>query len=540
MLVMLPSGTNMCLGERCGYHFWGVNSFDGVWHLEIAAAAFKTLPFIVPTYAGATLSGYNILMDFILFLLSKIGIPPIVTLFKIIPLCWFIAYTLLMVMLARRIKDTVLFVATVLFFGYFAGHFGYILQLYHDGSIFAGTQSFALQSATSLLNTQFALSLVVLMGILIIMLEKSYTVGAAVLMGMLVALNFGLKFYGGTVSLFLATIYLIESFLSKKNIVLTLKQCLIMGLLVAGSIMLFYNPFEATKTGSVFTFSPFATVHSVIEADNMVYLPNLVNARYFLYAHRGMGTRLLFIELFSVVLYVFLNFGTRIFGFIYSFVLGLQRKMQRIDMYLLLSSIFATTLTVLFIQKGDWWNTVQFSYYGIFLANFLVARLVYDLFSSRKIIGVAGAVIILGATIPSNALVVATFTDPNTAYIPRSEMRALNHLKSLPNGVVFSSFDQKKDMTYPFLSYEQTGYVSVFTGKQVYLGHTGPLTIIGVDYKPRLERIKKHDCTVFNEVDYIYFVKAYSPEVIEKCKLIEEKKFRVSYEDETAVVYRKL
>ena len=540
MLVMLPSGTNMCLGERCGYHFWGVNSFDGVWHLEIAAAAFKTLPFIVPTYAGATLSGYNILMDFILFPLNNLGIPPIVTLFKIIPLLWFTVYSMLLISLARRIKDSVLFVAIVLFFGYFAGHFGYILQLYHDGSIFAGTQSFALQSATALLNTQFALSLLGLMGILLLMQNKSYSIKTAFFIGILVALNFGLKFYGGTVSLFLAGIYLIESFLSKKSIILTLKQGFIIGLLVVVSILVFYNPFEASKTGSVFTLSPFSTVHSVIEADNMVYMPNMVNARYFLYAQGGFGMRLILIELFSVAVYMSLNFGTRIFGLIYPVICGFQKKVKRIDIYLLLGSIFATSLTIMLIQKGDWWNTVQFSYYGIFLANFLAARLVYDLFSSRKIIGVAVAVIILIATIPSNALVVATFTDPNTAYIPGAEMRALNHLKALPNGVVFSSFDQKKDVIYPFLSYEQTGYVAVFTGKQVYLGHTGPLTIIGVDYKPRLERIKKHDCTVFSEVDYIYFVKLYSSEVIEKCKLIEEKKFRVSYEDETAVVYRKL
>ncbi len=539
MLVMFPSGTNMCLGDRCGYHFWGVNSFDGLWHLEIAAVAFRQYPFIVPTYAGGVLSGYNILMDFILFILGKIGISPMVMLFKIIPLLWFLSFTILLINVARKIKDSLLFVSLVLFFCYFAGHFGYFLQLFHHASIVEGTQSFALQSSTALLNTQFALSLLVVLGILHIVLEKSFSLKKTVLLGLLVALNFGLKFYGGSVSLFLAFLYIVETFFQKKDILLTLKQGLIIGAFVSISIIIFYNPFEASKSGSVFSFAPFATVHSVIEADNMVYLPNLVNARYFLYAQESWSPRLLVIELFSVVLYVVLNFGSRVLGLLYAVWLGIQRKIQRIDVYILLSSIFATKLTIIFIQKGDWWNTVQFSYYGIFLANFLAAKVVYDLIRTKKLVPVLIGLIVLIVTLPSNALVVKTFTDPDTAYIPRAEMRALDHLRNLPEGVVFSSFDQKQDFDYPFLGYEQTGYVSVFTGKQLYLGHTGPLTIIGVDFKRRLERIKKKDCTVFDEVDYLYFVKHYSDEVILTCQLIEKELFQVSYEDETAVVYEK-
>ncbi len=303
---------------------------------------------------------------------------------------------------------------------------------------------------------------------------------------------------------------------------------------------MFYNPFEASKTGSIFTFSPFATVHSVIEADNMVYMKNIVNARYFLYAQEKWGVRLILIELMSVALYMGINYGTRVLGVVYSVWLVARRKIQRIDMYILIGSIVAATLTVMLIQKGDWWNTVQFSYYGIFLANFLVARTLYDLCQSKKRIGIIVASIILIATLPSNALVIKTFTDADTAYIPRDEMRALAHLKELPDGVVFSAFDHKKDVEYPFLSYEQTGYPAVFTGKQVYFGHTGPLTIIGVDYKARLERIKNKDCTVFDEVDYLYYVKHYSDDVIAQCALVTEGKFKVSYEDETAIVYRKL
>lgn len=169
---MMPSGTNFCIEDRCGIHFWGVHSHDAMWHLEIASVAFKTFPFQVPTFAGETLSGYNILMAYFLYLLSLIGIPPIFTLFKIIPPVWFILYTLIGIQFARAIKDKILFVFIFLGAIYFADHFGYILYLYHHGSLFIGDQSFSLQSLTSLLNTQFALSLPLLMLQFLILKEK--------------------------------------------------------------------------------------------------------------------------------------------------------------------------------------------------------------------------------------------------------------------------------------------------------------------------------------------------------------------------------
>ena len=135
MLVIFPSGSYFCINNKCGYYFWGVHGRDAIWHLAIAETSFKRFPFIAPTYAGANLYGYNWLMDFLIFIFSKFGIPSIFTYFKLIPLTWFLVFTSLLIILARKIKDHPLFVGIFLFLSYFAGSFSYLLTLYHNKTI---------------------------------------------------------------------------------------------------------------------------------------------------------------------------------------------------------------------------------------------------------------------------------------------------------------------------------------------------------------------------------------------------------------------
>ena len=519
---MMPSGTTMCLGDRCGVHFWGIHNHDSMWHLEIATVSFLSWPFIVPTYAGELLSGYNILMDYVIYIISYIGIPPIITLFKIIPVVWFVFYTSIAIHLALKIKKSALFVVLTLFLLYFADHFGYLIQLYHEGTIFKGSQSFSLQSLTSLLNTQFALSLPFIMAQLVMLIERKFTTKNAFIMGILTFIIIGLKFYGGVVSLIIAGFYIVESLYHDKKIIRSFKYSLIILGIACLSILFFYNPLAANDSGSVLTFSPFATVHSVIEAPDMLYMRDLVNARYFLYEH-GWSPKLFYIELLSTFLYFCINFGTRIFGIAYLIGKILMRKASRFEVYILLTAFFAFVLNVMLIQKGDWWNTVQFGYYAIFLSNFLLSILLFDLITHvKKFVVVIAACIIL-LTIPSTIVTIKGFMSTSSTYISTAELKAMSELKKLPNGVVFNSFEAPNG--YPFLDYRTSGYVSAFTGKQMYLAHLGPLNIIGVDASTRLSRVNTNDCTVFNEVDYIYYVKGHNDLILKTCKITIKQTF---------------
>lgn len=535
MLVMMPSGTNFCLGENCGIHFWGVHSHDSMWHLEIANVAFRTFPFQVPSYSGGVLSGYNILMDVILYGFSLVGIPSIVTLFKIVPVVWFFFYTLLTISFARKIRDTKQFVLLSLFFVYFAGHLGYFLQIYHDGSIFKGSQSFSLQSMTTLLNTQFALTLPMILAQLAILKSKGRSLIHIILMGVLTFFVFGLKFYGGVISLLILGFYLFDWIIDKKKLRNVIKPAIIFILLTLASIILFYNPFQASQTGSIFIFSPFATVHSMIEAPNMVYLRDMVNARYFLYEH-GWSPRLVYIELLSTFLYVFFNFGVRFFGIIY-LVIKVLVKRTKFEMYLLGLVFASIALSVLLIQKGDWWNTVQFSYYGIFISNFMIVIFLDDMirtFGKKSLVFVISILIL---AFPATLQTVYAFSKSDTLYISRQELQAMKYLQNKPDGVVFNSFLASEG--YPFLDYRTSGYVGAFSEKQVYFGHMGPLNIIGVHFKDRWDAIKNNECEVFSSITYIYYVKRHDDTILKACEANLFQKFEQGFENKEVIIYQK-
>ncbi|PIZ62932.1 hypothetical protein COY16_03240 [Candidatus Roizmanbacteria bacterium CG_4_10_14_0_2_um_filter_39_13] len=535
MLVMMPSGTDFCLADRCGIHFWGVHSHDSMWHLEIANVAFLTFPFQVPTFSGGVLSGYNILMDIVLYGFSLIGIPSIITLFKIVPIVWFFFYTLLTISFARKIRDTKQFILLSLFFVYFAGHLGYFLQLYHDGSIFKGSQSFSLQSMTSLLNTQFALTLPMILAQLALLKSKSRSLISVITMGVLTFFIFGLKFYGGVISSLILFFYLLDWMIEKKTITKLIKPVIMFFLFTSASIILFYNPFQASQTGSIFIFSPFAIVHSMIEAPNMVYLRDMVNARYYLY-EQGWSPRLLYIELLSTFLYVFFNFGVRFIGIIYIFIRALVRR-TRFEMYLLGLVFASIALSVLLIQKGDWWNTVQFGYYGIFISNFMIVIMLDDMirtFGKKSLIIVISIIIL---AFPATLQTVNAFTKSDTLYISRQELQAMKYLKNKPDGVVFNSFLATDG--YSFLDYRTSGYVAAFTDKQVYFGHMGPLNIIGVPFRERWEAIKNNECDVFTNVDYIYYVKGHDDTILNECDTNLIQKFEQGFENNEVIIYQK-
>ena len=64
LIVIFPSGTYLCLKDRCGLHFWGANEFDGVWHLSLANISFKN-GFINPLQSNSSIGNYNFLLDYI-------------------------------------------------------------------------------------------------------------------------------------------------------------------------------------------------------------------------------------------------------------------------------------------------------------------------------------------------------------------------------------------------------------------------------------------------------------------------------------------
>lgn len=507
MLIIFPSGSNYCFNKSCGIFFWGVHGFDGIWHLAISNVSFNSFPFKAPTYFGAQMSGYNYLFDLIIHSLSLLGIPAIITYFKIFPVIWFLIFTSLLIILARKIKDTPLFISLFLFFSYFAGSFSYFFTLARDHNIWGSSSLLSTLVVHTMSNLQFAFSLLILLTVLVIIKDQKPSFKNIFILSILNFINIGIKFYGGAITSFIILFYICIS-LNKKTISNTLKYVFIFGVLSVLSIIFFYDPFSSIKSGAIFSFAPFALIHPITEDPSLFYNQKLTNARYFLLT-KGIGPRLILIECFNLLAFLLFYLGVRFLAFFYIVKQILKRNFDRFNYILLGTSLFAITLSSLLVQKGEWWNVIQFFFYVIFILTIFLSQLTEEMFNSKHIIIKFFAILILVLAIPTTIDVIKQYAVfPGSSYIPTQELSALQFLKNQPNGIVLTA---PYDKTLRFSEglndlyrAEDSAYVSAFTGKQSYLASFHPLGLMGINIDKRLALIKNNDCGILPKINYIY------------------------------------
>ncbi len=92
---------------------------------------------------------------------------------------------------------------------------------------------------------------------------------------------------------------------------------------------------------------------------------------------------------------------------------------------------------------------------------------------------------------------------------------------------------QKSNMLY---TYEDTAYVAAFSAKQEYFANVLQLRLTGVPYEKRFEKMKKMDCSILAEVDYVYEIRKLLNEekILVKCKPKNAKKI---FENKSVNIY---
>ncbi len=552
MLTIWPSGSHYCYRGKCGIFFWGANGHDAVWHLALVSFTFSKWPFLMPVYSGAYLNGYNFLMDLVIYLLTFIKIPTIFSYFKLIPFIWFFVFTGLLIYLGRKIIDSIWFIFWLLFFSYFGSSFGYLFTLYHQKTIWGSASLLSMQSGQNLTNMQFSISLIILLVIMLLVKKENLKIKNVVFLSILVFFNFGIKFYGGLISLFFVSFYyLLYYFFPKKlhtklSLISLIKTYFIIGIFAIAAIFIFYNPFTSLKSGSTFIFSPFATMHSMIEEPINFYLKDMVNARYYLYENASLLTspRLLFIELFSSAIFLFFSNGLRVLGLIYLFWKIIKKRINKFEILISSSMLLSYLFLLFFIQKGIWWNIVQFYYFFLFLLNFFTAEFFYQITKkANKIIIILVLFIAITLTLPGNLDILKSFlVYPAPSYLPDYEVPALNYLKNKPKGIVYASLFNKslpKDhLLNPLYLSEDSSYITAFGFKQLYFADFDVLDITNIDYKGRVERIRNKDCSVLDEVDYIYEIKERRDDLLNVC-LPKQKTYSRIYQSSRINIYEK-
>jgi len=340
-----------------------------------------------------------------------------------------------------------------------------------------------------LINLQFAYTIVALGYTLLVLGRQKPAKYDDITLATLLFVSMGLKFYGGAILLALVVIH---SLLFKNW-----KRIIYAGIAILMAVILFYQP--KGGQGAIISFNPLATVYPIIEEKLLFYSPKLALARY-----SDSILKQSIAGIVALFIFVVFNFGTRLVA------LAGYRRWSRYEWSIVMTVIVAILANVLLVQRGEWWNTVQFLYYGFFLIGVLAAKQMNEWSQKSKWVGVVvGSLVVLSAT-PNTIDTWRVFVQyPPGSYVSDGEKEILAILRQEPKGNVLalplrrSESGTANSPSPLYLRYE-SAYVSAYTGKSSYFNDTVQSRLIGIDYKYREQAILSNDCMVLGEVDYIY------------------------------------
>lgn len=509
-VTMFRSG----LHYEYGIGFWGPNGHDAIWHLSLINQLKQNIPPNNPIFSGTILSNYHWGFDLIVALISKITqLSPSIIYFQIFPIIFAILLGFLSYNFARLVTQNHFLSLIFVFLNYFASSFGWIVTLIKSGQIGGESMFWSMQSASTLLNPPYALSLIVLLlGLTLWFQHKdSKSILWSLITGFIFSLLCLIKVYSAIlIGLSLGIYFLIKYLKTKKISQYNLFVCGFFGIF---SLFILFK-LGVVGGNSLLEFKPFWFTQSMVESIDKFYWPKLASYRY----NQTNILIKLFIELLLLLIFLVGNLGVRIFGFIHVFKKSKNKINSDINIlfysFLLISFIFP----LLFVQKGTAWNTIQFFYYFLFIINFYLAKTVSTIYQKNKIFSL---LIIILASVGTIGTLKDYFGNPPPSALPQKEFQALTFLKNQTPGVVLTfPYDKYIKNNFktpvPLYVYETTAYVSAFSQNQVYLEDEMNLDITGFDWQKRRQSSfdffksnDKHFSRGFllnNNIQYIYLV----------------------------------
>jgi hypothetical protein len=443
--------------------------------------------------------------------ISRLGISPSFLIYRFFPVVFSVALGIGTYKLTQILfKDKWVSYISV-FFAFFASSFGWVLGIIRHESIGGESAFWANQPVSMNINPPYAISLVII--IFSILLINSYIkktgLMKAIAIILLAGTLIGFKVYGGVILLGGMFILTLKKFVvdrDKKLIPVFLFASLI-------SLVIFWTQ-DKTSIG-LLQFNPLWLINTMIDAGDRVGIPNFTMRR-FAYLAENKWIYLVGLEAISFAIFFVGNLGTRILAF-WKF----ERKNLGNDLFIVILSMMAVSFIppLLFTQKGNPWNIVQFFYYFLYFAGIFAA-------SSIKKLPLWIAVIVIVITPISSVAAFRGWLYPTPpAYLSVKEYEGLKFLSTQSEGIVLKKpFDQEDRSKfrdpYPLSVYADNAYVSAYSGKGVFIEDVEQQTILNTDYKERLTQADRFfvekDLTWSNSflkenhIAYIYLPKIYS------------------------------
>jgi hypothetical protein len=513
-LTMVRSG----LIYDFGMGFWGPNGHDGVWHLALTNQVFKSLPPPHPTFSGFKLTNYHYFYDLLLALINRLTAVPIVTLyFQVFPVLLAASLGILSFLVGYYWQKDFWTGFWLAFFNYFGGSFGYLVTLWRDGQLGGESLFWSMQSASTLINPPFALSLVILLaGMLILLKTSRWNLKRIIVTGFLFGVLINIKAYAGLIGLVSLSTFSLFQYLKRRKVYL---KIFVLALFIS---LLIFIPINR-GAGSLFVWKPFWFVHSMVESSDRFYWPRLATARY-VFLEKKSFFRLALAELVGLAIFLIGNLGTRLIGGWGLLGRFKSRKLLAFDWFLLVGAGAGFLIPLLWVQRGTAWNTIQFFYYCLFFINFYAAMTMAKIIAERKFKRFFLILVLILLTLPTTLASLRGYLGwPPPASIPREELEALAFLEEKEPGIVltfpYDAGEKKGYFQTPLTLrvYESTAYVAALSGQQVFLEDEVNLNISDYQWRERREealrffygeggKFEPRGFLVNNRIAYLYLV----------------------------------
>lgn len=498
-LTMVKSG----LHYSYGLGFWGPNGHDGVWHIALANSLSQGR-FEMPVFGHTAIKNYHLGFDLILAFLHKITFLPINNLyFQVMPVFISIVVGLLLISLMKSWGRTNSEMFWTLFFIYFGSNFAFLI---HGGESTFWSQ----QAISTLINPPFALSLVfILVGLILI--ERRKFICAGIIFGLLIQI----KAYASIIilgSIFIVAIY---EFLQDRKY--NYFKLFFVSSLVS---LILFLPFDRNAS-SLLEFKPFWFLETMMSFPDRVgwskFGEAMVNYKLAGNLIKGIPAYVL-----AFLIFWYGNLGTRFIQELYWLKNIKQKKLPNYwESVVLVSILIGLTMSMLFVQKGTAWNTIQFFYYCLFFSSFLAGITFSKIISTFKNKTYKYLLIILLViiTIPTTIITLKDNYLPSRppAKLSNEELAALSFLEKQPDGIVLTNlFDEKSadkavnNPPRPLRLYVSTAYVAAYAQKPVFLEDEINLNITNFDWQTRRDETQKFfdnptvNFLVQNKIKYLY------------------------------------
>ncbi|MBI2600837.1 hypothetical protein HYW42_02690 [Candidatus Daviesbacteria bacterium] len=571
-----------------GMGFWGPNGHDGVWHLALINQLIKNIPPENPVFSGEVLKNYHFFYDLLVALTAKLTTLSVSDLlFRFFPIIFSLllgigTYYLFKLMFQNYYNNNHWKLGAIfsLLFVYFAGSFGWIVEYFKNKSLGGESDFWINQPVSFNLNPPFAISLIIFIAFIILLnfLAKGRA-KLILLLSVLSASLVGFKAYGA-ILIFLSLLpFALFSIFTRKSF--NLFAVLVFGLIIG--FLIFALGYKSTQaligasSQSLFIFSPFWFIHSMLDSPDRVGLTRITLMRMVGYETSNL-LKIITSELIGLVVFVVGNLGLRFLGLLvffrkslfknfffsegkqsngFSRAAGQSNGLFTYSMFLGLVSFIIPTF---FIQTGNPWNTIQFSYYGLFIfalfAGFELSRLLTKL---PKVFAYPLLILILILT-PINSITTAKgyLINAPHAYVSSEELEGLQILSKKDEGVVLiypydKNIRDQFGEPLPLFAYDTSAYISALTNKPTFLSDISQNEILQTSYEKRLvinndffrylsptggssEKIKKAgEVLRQNNIRYIYLLKEY------KIKVDADKlNLKKIFENNSVEVYERL